>query len=60
MYKSKGKIKVDKDIMIWDNRYVAGDEEIVPQIDENGTEIKATTFDGGKKFYSGMLIRQIK
>lgn len=53
-YVSKGKITVDKNL-IWDNRYNAGDEsEII------NPEIKETTFKGGKKFYSGMLIRQLK
>jgi hypothetical protein len=57
-YKKKGIIKVDKD-QIWDNRYNAG----LPVTDEAGVEIKSpidkTTFEGGSKFYSGMLIRQI-
>ncbi|MEW7277650.1 hypothetical protein ABW636_03555 [Aquimarina sp. 2201CG1-2-11] len=52
-YKRKGVIKVDKK-QIWDNRYMAGEEQ------ENKEEIKEyTLFKGGKNFYSGMLIRQI-
>jgi hypothetical protein len=57
-YKKKGTIKVDKNL-IWDNRYNAG----LPITDETGAEIKnplnGTTFEGGSKFYPGMLIRQI-
>jgi hypothetical protein len=57
-YKKKGTIKVDKNL-IWDNRYNAG----LPITDETGAEIKnplnATTFEGGSKFYPGMLIRQV-
>ncbi|BDS13177.1 hypothetical protein [Aureispira anguillae] len=52
VYKSKGKITVEKD-KVWDNRHNAG---------EGGaeTDLKATTFKGGKKYYPGILIRQIK
>ena len=57
-YKKKGTIKVDKNL-IWDNRYNAG----LPITDETGAEIKnplnGTTFEGGSKFYPGMLIRQV-
>lgn len=57
-YKKKGTIKVDKNL-IWDNRYNAG----LPTTDETGAEIKnplnGTTFEGGSKFYPGMLIRQV-
>ena len=57
-YKKKGTIKVDKNL-IWDNRYNAG----LPITDETGAEVKnplnGTTFEGGSKFYPGMLIRQI-
>jgi len=57
MYVSKGTIKVD-DKLIWDNRYNAADE---PPTTEAGTPaINCTTFSGGKKFYSGMLIKQLK
>lgn len=61
-YNNLGTIKVSKG-MIWDNRYTDG----LPEISETGEEVKAntnnldrTTFDGGKKFYPGLLIRQIK
>lgn len=57
-YKKKGVIKVDKN-QIWDNRYNTG----LSVTDENGAESKSpveyTTFNGGDKYYSGMLIRQI-
>jgi len=57
-YISKGTIKVEKD-KIWDNRYDAENEPVV-----DGTPAKpvlnCTTFSGGKKFYQGMLIKQIK
>ncbi len=50
-YKRKGTITVNKKL-IWDNRYNGSEV-----IDE---EVKATTFKGGKNYYSGMLIRQLK
>jgi len=56
-YKSKGKITVEKD-QVWDNRHNAGSESA-----DNAAAaaaLKATTFKGGKKFYPGILIRQIK
>lgn len=57
-YKRKGTIKVVKD-RIWDNRYTGG----LPLLDDDGNEInsplEATTFEGGGKYYPGMLIRQI-
>lgn len=57
-YKKKGIIKVEKN-KIWDNRYSGG----MPLLDDDGNEIKstidATTFDGGSKYYPGMLIRQV-
>ena len=50
-YKKVGLIKVEKN-MIWDNRYLADEE--------NPTELEYTTFSGSKnKYYAGMLIRQI-
>jgi hypothetical protein len=66
-YVRKGKIKVDGD-MIWDNRYNAGEEpveEAAPApVDGKPVVPKPvlteTTFKGGSKYYSGMLIRQIK
>jgi hypothetical protein len=57
-YKKKGTIKVDKNL-IWDNRYNDG----FPITDETGAEVKnplnGTTFEGGSKFYPGMLLRQV-
>lgn len=55
-YESKGKISVDKDL-IWDNRFNAGDDPIEG---EPKPVLDRTTFKGGKKFYPGMLIRQVK
>ncbi|MBK5213842.1 MAG: hypothetical protein JJE55_09315 [Flavobacteriaceae bacterium] len=50
-YKKVGLIKVEKN-MIWDNRYLADEE--------NPSELEYTTFSGSKnKYYAGMLIRQI-
>ncbi|MBC3756971.1 hypothetical protein H7U19_01050 [Hyunsoonleella sp. SJ7] len=50
-YQRLGIIKVDKD-HIWDNRYNAEEE--------NPSPITYTTFSGGKKkYFAGMLIRQI-
>ena len=61
-YKSIGTIKVDKDL-IWDNTYNDGEALVAEPVVE-GKEAKPvidrTTFDGGKKFYSGLLIKQIK
>jgi hypothetical protein len=61
-YKKIGKIKVDKNL-IWDNTINDGE---VP-VSETNTDgkvanpiIDRTTFKGGKKFYSGLLIKQIK
>jgi len=54
-YKSIGTIKVDKNL-IWDNTVEAGD--IINA--ENVSSIDRTTFSGGKKFASGMLIKQLK
>lgn len=52
IYKSVGKIKVNKK-QIWDNRYTS---DSIPS-----TEMKGTVFKGSKKkFYAGMLIRQLK
>ena len=48
-YKNKGTITVQDPI--WDNNYGANEE---------GKEATGTKFKGGKKFYSGMLIRQAK
>jgi hypothetical protein len=60
VYVRKGVVKVDGK-KIWDNRYFAGQE---PGTDSTKVSkepvLKATTFKGGKDFYPGMLIRQIK
>ena len=55
-YKKKGVIKVDKK-MIWDNRYSDG---IVTDDQNLDSASNVTTFDGGKDYQAGMLIRQIK
>lgn len=50
-YQRLGVIKVEKDL-IWDNRHNANEE--------NPSTIEYTTFSGGKKkYFAGMLIRQI-
>lgn len=54
-YKSVGTIKVEKDL-VWDNTF----DTDVSANKENATTIDRTTFSGGKKFASGMLIKQIK
>jgi hypothetical protein len=59
-YKSMGKIEVDKNL-IWDNRFNLGSED-----PDNGDEnikkpvLDRTTFKGGKNYYPGLLIKQIK
>ena len=58
-YTRKGTIKVDKKL-IWDNRFNAGDDSEDVILDKEGKPITVTTFKGGKKYYSGMLIRQLK
>ncbi|MFM7016353.1 MAG: hypothetical protein ACKOX3_08500 [Bacteroidota bacterium] len=60
VYEKRGTIKVEKD-MIWDNRYNAG-ETTDPATDSAAATpvIDRTTFSGGKNYYSGMLIRQLK
>lgn len=66
-YVSKGKIKVTD--AIWDNRYALdgeAPEAEAPALDKDGKPLPPkpvyteTTFKGGSKYYSGMLIRQIK
>jgi hypothetical protein len=52
-YKSIGTIKVDGN-KIWDNRKNLADEVPVEGA------VDRTTFKGGKKFYPGLLIRQLK
>ena len=58
-YTRKGTIKVDKKL-IWDNRFNAGEDSESVTLDKEGNPITVTTFKGGKKYYSGMLIRQLK
>ena len=52
-YKSIGTVKVDGD-KIWDNRKNLADEAPLEGA------VDRTTFKGGKKFYPGLLIRQLK
>ena len=54
-YNRKGTLKPDPK-KIWDNRYMANDEQAV------GSELNATTFKitGGVEILPGMLIREIK
>ncbi len=52
-YDSKGTITVEKN-SIWDNRYNAADETLAT----DGPNV--TTFKGGKGYYPGMLIKQMK
>lgn len=60
-YVRKGTIKVDE--QIWDNRYMAGEEQ---PADSTGAVVAKPTFDrtlfkgGSSSFYPGLLIRQIK
>jgi hypothetical protein len=62
-YISVGTIKVDKNL-IWDNTIKDGEAAPIVEAVAEGKEAKPiidrTTFDGGKKFYSGLLIKQIK
>lgn len=55
-YKSVGTVKVDKNL-IWDNRFNLGDE---PAVVSDQPSLDRTTFKGGNKFYSGLLLRQLK
>jgi hypothetical protein len=59
-YKSMGKIEVDKNL-IWDNRFNLGSED-PDNGDENSKKpvLDRTTFKGGKNYYPGLLIKQIK
>jgi hypothetical protein len=59
VYKKVGSIKVNKKL-IWDNRYSTKGGAVSENETEASPAIDVTTFDGGDKFYSGMLIRQIK
>jgi hypothetical protein len=58
-YESKGKITVDKE-KIWDNRYSVVDGPQESQTADNKSALDRTSFKGGKDYYPGMLIRQIK
>ena len=62
VYKSIGTIKVDKNL-IWDNSYNDAETIIANPTTEGQTTspiIEATTFSGGKKYYRGLFIKQIK
>lgn len=59
VYVKKGTIKVDKK-NIWDNRFNAGEASTATDSTATGPVIDRTTFSGGKNYYSGMLIRQLK
>jgi hypothetical protein len=61
VYEKRGTIKVNKKL-IWDNRFVAGEGTAPAATDSAATApvIDRTTFSGGKNYYSGMLIRQLK
>ena len=62
-YKSLGKIKVGKE-MIWDNIQSTGEIPVVDPVVDPAAKpapvLDRTTFSGGKKYYSGLLIRQLK
>jgi hypothetical protein len=53
-----------KNCLIWDNTIKDGEAAPIVEAIAEGKEAKPiidrTTFDGGKKFYSGLLIKQIK
>ena len=56
--KSMGKIEVDKKL-VWDNRYILGDGD-PDQKEDKKKKLDRTTFKGGKNYYPGLLIKQIK
>lgn len=60
-YKSMGKIEVDKKL-IWDNRYSLGvdDPDNGEKKGNKENNLDRTTFKGGKNYYPGLLIKQIK
>lgn len=59
-YVRKGIITVDGN-QIWDNRFSAGEElEETKKAVQANTSLDRTHFKGGRNFYPGMLIRQIK
>lgn len=61
-YVRRGVVKV-KGNKIWDNRFAAG-QPVATAVDDKTTAgdptLDRTFFKGGKNYYSGMLIRQIK
>ncbi len=57
-YVSKGTVTVDKNA-IWDNRYDAAGDAPAEEADAKPA-IDRTTFKGGKNYYPGMLLRQVK
>jgi hypothetical protein len=56
-----GKIEVDKKL-IWDNRYSLGvdDPDNGEKKGNKENNLDRTTFKGGKNYYPGLLIKQIK
>jgi len=60
-YVRKGTIKVDGK-QIWDNRYLAGQEEVTDStaVVSGKPKLDRTFFKGSSDYYPGMLIRQIK
>jgi hypothetical protein len=57
-YVRKGVIRVGD--QIWDNRYMVAEEQAADSTNTDKPVIDRTLFEGGSKFYPGMLIRQIK
>lgn len=58
-YKKVGTATADKK-NIWDNRYNAGGEPEIEQLDKEGNPINGTLFKGGKSIQPGMLLKQVK
>lgn len=58
-YERRGVITVDKK-KIWDNRYNAGEGPGEKMPGEGKPQLDRTFFNGGKNYYAGLLIRQIK
>jgi len=54
-YEVRGTIKAEKK-GIWDNRYYAEGEETK----RKNSKVDKTSFKGGKNYYAGMLIKQVK
>ena len=57
-YVRKGVIRVGD--QIWDNRYMVAEEQAADSTNTGKPVVDRTLFDGGNKYYPGMLIRQIK